>query len=75
MIDLEDMTTMLLKRILLVVISLVLGALITTAIVIYVLNTTVSEYGTFYFSMTAFFIACAIGIWLDKFMDTRLLPE
>jgi len=66
---------MLLKRLLLVIISLVLGILITTGIVIFVLNTTVGEYGTFYFSMTAFFIACAIGIWLDKFMDTRLLPE
>ena len=66
---------MLLKRLLLVIISLVLGALITTGIVIFLLNTTVGEYGTFYFSMTAFFIACAIGIWLDKFMDTRLLPE
>ncbi len=66
---------MLLKRIVLFIISLVLGALITTGIVIFVLNTTVGEYGTFYFSMTAFFIACAIGIWLDKFMDTKLLPE
>ena len=66
---------MLVKRIVLVIISLVLGALITTGIVIFVLNTTVGEYGTFYFSMTAFFIACAIGIWLDKFMNTNLLPE
>lgn len=66
---------MLVKRLLLFIISLVLGALITTGIVIFVLNTTVGEYGTFYFVMTAFFIACAIGIWLDKFMDTRLLPE
>ena len=66
---------MLVKRIVLVLISLVLGALITTGIVIFLLNTTVGEYGTFYFSMTAFFIACAIGIWLDKFMDTNLLPE
>lgn len=66
---------MLLKRLLLAIISLVLGGLITTGIVIFVLETTVGEYGTFYFSMTAFFIACAIGIWLDKFMDTKLLPE
>ena len=66
---------MLLKRIVLIIISLVLGALITTGIVIFVLSTTVGEYGTFYFTMTAFFIACAIGIWLDKFMDTKLLPE
>lgn len=66
---------MLIKRLLLVFISLVLGGLITTGLVLFVLNTTVGEYGTFYFSMTAFFIACAIGIWLDKFMDTKLLPE
>ncbi|MDX1687477.1 MAG: hypothetical protein R3248_05800 [Candidatus Promineifilaceae bacterium] len=75
MTEREVITTMLLKRIVLIIISLVLGALITTGIVIFVLSTTVGEYGTFYFTMTAFFIACAIGIWLDKFMDTKLLPE
>lgn len=66
---------MLVKRLLLFVISLALGAGIALGLVMFVLNTTVEEYGAFYFFMTAFFIACAFGIWLDKFMDTDLLPE
>lgn len=66
---------MLVKRILVIVISLAAGAIITVGLVRVVLDTTVAEYGTFYFSMTAFFLACAIGIWLDKFLDTDFLPE
>ena len=66
---------MLLKRILLIVISLVLGALITAGIVIFLLGTTLAEYGTLYFVLTAFFFAAALGIWLDKFMETNFLPE
>ena len=66
---------MLVKRLLLVVISLAVGAAVALGLVVFVLSTTVEEYGTFYFVMTAFFIACALGIWLDKFMDTDLLPE
>lgn len=66
---------MLVKRILVIVISLVVGSIITVGLVRFVLETSVAEYGTFYFSMTAFFLACAIGIWLDKFLDTNFLPE
>lgn len=66
---------MMIKRLLLVVISLALGAIITAGLVILLLETTIAEYGAFYFGMTAFFIACAIGIWLDKFMGTEFLPE
>lgn len=66
---------MLMKRILLIVISLVLGALITFGILVFLLGTTVAEYGMLYFVLTTFFIAAAIGIWLDKFMETQFLPE
>ena len=66
---------MLLKRLLLVAISLTVGAAVTYALVVFVLGTTVVEYGAFYFFMTAFFLALALGIWLDKFMGTDLLPE
>ena len=66
---------MLVKRLLLVAISLAVGVVITFGLVQFVLNTSVAEYGGFYFVMTAFFLACALGIWLDKFMDTDLLPE
>ena len=66
---------MLVKRLLLVAISLAVGVVITLGLVRFVLSTSVAEYGGFYFVMTAFFLACALGIWLDKFMDTDLLPE
>ena len=66
---------MLVRRILLFVLSLIIGALITTGIVLFVLNTSLEEYGSLYFFLTAFFFAAAVGIWLDKFMDTELLPE
>jgi hypothetical protein len=65
---------MLLKRIAVIVISLVLGAAITVGLVT-LLGTTVAEYGMLYFSLTSFFIAAAIAIWLDKFMGTDFLPE
>jgi hypothetical protein len=66
---------MLVKRLLLIVISLAVGAAVTLGLVMLVLNTSVQEYGGFYFFMTAFFLACAVGIWLDKFLETDLLPE
>lgn len=66
---------MLVKRLLVIVISLVVGAIVTVGLVRFVLETTVAEYGTFYFAMTAFFLGCALGIWLDKFLGTEFLPE
>lgn len=66
---------MLVKRILVIVLSLLVGAVVTVGLVTFVLETTVAEYGTFYFTMTAFFLGCAVGIWLDKFLDTGFLPE
>lgn len=66
---------MLVKRILLIVISLVLGSLVSAGIIVFLIGTTLAEYGGLYFFLTAFFMACAFGIWLDKFMDTNLLPE
>ncbi len=66
---------MLAKRLLVIVISLAVGAVVTVGLVRFVLGTTVAEYGTFYFSMTAFFLGAALGIWLDKFFGTEFLPE
>jgi len=65
---------MLLKRILLGVISVAVGFVLTVLIVWYICDTTVAEYGTIYTSTTALSLAIAIGIWLDKFMETELLP-
>lgn len=65
---------MLAKRLAVVVISLVLGSLITLGVV-ELLETTAAEYGTFYFVMTAIAVAAAIAIWLDKYLGTGFLPE
>ena len=66
---------MLVKRILVIVISLIIGAVVTVAMIELVLDTTVAEYGTLYFVLTAFFLGAAVGIWLDKFLGTEFLPE
>jgi predicted RND superfamily exporter protein len=65
---------MLVKRILLVIISLAFGVLATFGIVI-AIGTTPQVYGFLYFTFTALALAIALGIWLDKFMGTEILPE
>ena len=65
---------MLVKRILLIVISLAFGVLATFGIVV-AIGTTPQVYGAIYFSFTALALAIALGIWLDKFMGTEILPE
>lgn len=66
---------MLVKRILVIVVSLIVGAIVTVGLVRFALGTTVAEYGTLYFVLTAFFLGCALAIWLDKFLGTEFLPE
>lgn len=67
---------MLLKRILLAVISITIGVVLTFLILISPLvDTTPAQYGFIYFFFTALALACAAGIWLDKFMDTDILPK
>jgi hypothetical protein len=65
---------MLVKRILLVVISLAFGVLATFGIVV-AIGTTPQVYGAIYFTFTALALAIALGIWLDKFMGTEILPK
>ncbi len=65
---------MLVKRILLVLICLIFGVAVTTAVTILV-GTTPAQYGTGYFTFTALSLAFALGFWLDKFMGTELLPK
>ncbi|MFL7840039.1 MAG: hypothetical protein ACK2U0_08075 [Candidatus Promineifilaceae bacterium] len=65
---------MLVKRILLVVISLVFGVGATFGIVL-AIGTTPQIYGPIYFTFTVLALAVALGIWLDKFMGTKILPE
>jgi biotin transporter BioY len=74
---------MIVRRILLLVISLAIGYAATYLIVEFVLGTTVAEfwrgpeepYNIHYFLLVGFFLALAVGIWLDKFMGTKILPK
>ncbi len=65
---------MLLRRLLLAVISLAVGTGATILITILV-GTTPAEYGPTYTFFTALALAVAVGIWLDKFMGTNILPK
>jgi len=65
---------MLIKRLLLFIISLTIGFFITWGIVIFI-GTNLAQYGPYYTFFTALAIGCAVGVWLDKFMGTKLLPK
>lgn len=65
---------MLVKRLLLAVISIAFGVAVTFGIVYWV-GTTPDEYGGAYFTLTALALAIALGVWLDKFMATEILPK
>ena len=65
---------MLVKRLGLAVASLLFGYLVTFGLTI-LMGTTIAEYGGIYTFFTALSIACALGIWLDKFLGTELLPK
>jgi hypothetical protein len=68
---------MLVKRLGLVVISLVVGFLLTWGIVVapFIADTTLEEYGFIYTFFTSLSLSIAVGIWLDKFMGTEILPK
>ncbi|VAW42198.1 hypothetical protein MNBD_CHLOROFLEXI01-663, partial [hydrothermal vent metagenome] len=38
-------------------------------------GTTLEEYGVYYTLFTSLSFGFAIAIWLDKFLDTKMLPE
>jgi hypothetical protein len=73
---------MLVKRVALVVVSLVIGYAATFLITL-LLGTSVAEFWMGseqpvplpYFLLVGFFIALAVAIWLDKFLGTKILPE
>lgn len=73
---------MIVKRIVLVIVSLLIGYGATYLITV-LLGTSVEEFwigsedpvAIPYFLLTGFFIALAAAIWLDKFMGTEILPE
>ena len=68
------------KRAALVAISLVIGFIVTYVEVYQIpqplgLGTTFEDYGPIYTILTILSIACGVGIWLDKFMATEILPH
>jgi hypothetical protein len=65
---------MLLRRLLVAIISLAFGVGATILITV-LIGTTPAEYGTTYTFFTALALAVALGIWLDKFLKTDILPK
>ena len=65
---------MLVKRLLLAIISVAFGVIVTIGITI-AIGTTPAEYGFLYFTFTSLALAVALGVWLDRFMGTELLPK
>ena len=65
---------MLVKRLILAIISIAFGVVVTTGITI-LIGTTPAEYGMIYLTLTSLALAVALGVWLDKFMGTKLLPK
>jgi hypothetical protein len=65
---------MLIRRLLLAIISIAFGVVVTIGITI-AIGTTPAEYGFLYFTFTALALTIALGIWLDKFMGTGILPK
>lgn len=78
------MSSLTIKRIALIVISLVIGVIITEITVV-AIGTTREEYGlTFtdltaaglaYYPLTIIFVALGVAVWLDKFMKTEILAD
>lgn len=65
---------MLVKRLILAVISFGVAFGITVLITM-LIGTTPAEFGAIYMIFTTIAIGLAIGIWLDKFMGTEILPR
>lgn len=65
---------MLIRRLILAIISIAFGIVVTIGITI-LIGTTPAEYGMIYFTLTSLALAVALGVWLDKFMLTKLLPK
>ena len=65
---------MLVKRLGVMLVSFIIGFLVTWGIII-LIQTTIGEYGGIYTFFTSLTIGCAVGIWLDKFAGTEMLPK
>ena len=82
------MSSLTIRRIIVWVVSMVLGFVVGFVIISVGFDllplftsvqspqgVTIAEYGTLYFLFTAVPIGLVFVIWLDAFMDTRILPD
>ncbi|CUS05492.2 protein of unknown function [Candidatus Promineifilum breve] len=65
---------MLVRRLILAAISFGVAFGLTILITM-LIGTTPAEYGPVYMFFTTLTLGLAIGIWLDKFMGTNILPR
>ncbi len=77
------MSSMTIKRIILTIISLIFGFIVTHA-AMWAMGTNAVEYGLYfgtegdglaYYPLTIVFAALTLAIWLDKWMNTEILPH
>ncbi len=68
---------MLVKRLLVLGLSLAIGFGLTVAVIYapFIADTTLEEYGFYYTFFTSLGFGCAVAIWLDKFLGTEMLPK
>ncbi len=78
------MSSLLVRRLVVFVIGFILGGAVSAAFVILVLPwlgpqngipISIEKYGFQYFFWTAFPLGIMFIIWLDYFLDTRILPD
>jgi len=82
------MSGLMLKRLVVIIVSQVLGFLLAYLIITVGFDSlplfsaiqtpqgrTIAEYGIQYFLVTAVPLGIVIMIWLDQFVDTRILPD
>lgn len=78
------MSGLLIKRIIVWVVSMALGFIISGVFVTLVLPwmgpqegrpITIEDYGNLYFLVTAVPLGLVFVVWLDYFLDTRILPD
>ncbi len=78
------MSSLLIKRLLVWVVSMALGFAIAAAFVTLVLPwmgpnngspISLQRYGNLYFLVTAVPLGLIFVVWLDKFLNTRILPD
>jgi hypothetical protein len=78
------MSSLTIRRIIVWVVSMVLGFILAAAFIMLVLPwmgpnagnpISIQKYGTLYYITTAVPIGLIFVVWLDHFMNTRILPD